>query len=467
MLSIAQLRGDSAKKDQVKSLAFPVSLPQGQVVLPQGQASPVGVGPLGIDTKLPTTYIANGTTEKKEQRYNLLHIAGDVLPGGRVAECSKYHIPTAEGIDLVHNPNDMTGHIHNVMVCGSKWVCPVCSAKKGAEDRELLKVFLAEVEESGHVAVMFTFTLSHHVGDRLCDLIDDFNRAFSKMKSGRQWSLFAARYGLAGDVVGNEVKYGFVNGWHFHKHVVFIFQKALNQDDLDAMQAWVSKRYRAMLAKFGRYADEKHGVLMTVGDVDDYMTKWGLDLELTASESKQGESFTPFGLLGLAGNGDLRAKALYIEYSEAIRGINRMRFSRGLKARYGFDDRDLKKESQEAKEQGLDSGDLLPDVVLETLEQFEYSRVVKARSLGGLVRSVASGKRSVVWQFLEHVGVPARGSAAWLEAWLLRYRHLIWSVKLDKQRELVERFMSYKGLAAAVGLSALWEDVHAESMGLV
>lgn len=460
MLSIAQLQGDSTK-NQVTNLAFPVSLPPGPV-------APVGVEGLGNNTKLPTTYTTgNGSTEKKAQRYNLLHIAGDVLPGGRVAECSKYHIPTAEGIDLVHNPNDMTGHIHHVMVCGSKWVCPVCAGKKGAEDRELLGAFLAEVEERGHTAAMFTFTLSHNVGDRLRDLIDDFNRSFSRMKSGRQWSLFAARYGLAGDVVGNEVKYGFVNGWHYHKHVVFIFEKALNQDDLDEMQAWVSKRYRAMLAKFGRYADEKHGVVMTVGDVDDYMTKWGLDLELTASESKQGESFTPFGLLGLAGDGDLQAKVLYVEYSEAIRGVNRIRFSRGLKARYGFDDRDLKKEAQEAKEQGLASGDLLPDVVLETLEQFEYSRVVKARALGGLILATATGKRSAVWEFLEQVGVPVRGSAAWLEGWLLRYRYMIWLVKPDKQRELVQRFVGFRELAASVGLSALWEDVHAESMGIV
>lgn len=461
--SIAQLQGNSTQiPHQVDNLVFSLAK--------SGRVGLDDVGPLGNYTKLPTTYATNQATERKELRYNLLHVVADLLPGSRVAECSRYHVPSADGIDLVHNPNDMTGHLHNVAVCGGKWVCPVCASRKGFEDRGELAALLAEVEARGHTHIMVTFTVSHHVGDRLADLIADFQTTFTAMKSGRSWSLFKRRFGLSGDVVGNEPKYGFVNGWHFHKHVVFIFEEALNQDDLDEIRAWISKRYRAMLAKVGRYADVKHGVVMTVGNVDDYMTKWGLDLELTALESKDGDSFTPFGLLNLVQRGDRRAgaaKALFLEYAEATKGVNRLRFSRGLKARYGLDARDLRQEREETKAQGIASGDILPDVLLETLEQYEYTQVVKARSVGGLVRAVATGKRSAVWEFLESVGVPSRGSGAWLDAWLNRYKCLVWSVKPEKQRELVEQFMSYKGLAVGLGLAALWEDAYQVSFGVV
>jgi len=431
--------------------------------------------PLGTYTNLPTTMpivTVNQSTENKAKRYELLKIAAKLLPSERVADCSRYSIGGGD-VDLVHDPNTQTGHFENVAVCGSTWTCPVCASRLSYEKQLELEVFFDVVEDRHGTVITVAFTMQHEHGELLTNVKGDFNAALCAFKSGRSWSLFKQRYGIVGDVTAKEPKHG-VNGWHYHAHVAFVSEMALNGAEIDEMRAWIKDRWSKQLGKRGRYASYEHGAVLTVQtahDTANYISKWGTASELTLSEHKDGEGFTPFQLLDQVqqgGDGADRAAALFREYAEATKGDARIRFSRGLLGHFGLDKdmlADLVAERiEQAEHEAVDDGALLPKVVVASLKYWEWAHVVKKGARGQLLRYVARGKASLVWDFLESIGLPRPGSRAWVKRWLEIFITSLWSSG-SRQIELIAEFERLKPLAIEHGLDDLYEKARQEAMG--
>jgi hypothetical protein len=81
-----------------------------------------------------------------------------------------------------------------------------------------------------------------------------------------------------------------------------------------------------------------HGVDIRDGEAaTNYITKWGLDLELTKQHTKHGREGhrTPFDLLRSYAEGDSNAGSLFREYACAFKGKRQIILSQGLRKALG------------------------------------------------------------------------------------------------------------------------------------
>jgi hypothetical protein len=82
-----------------------------------------------------------------------------------------------------------------------------------------------------------------------------------------------------------------------------------------------------------------HGIKLDDGtQAAKYVTKWGLEDEMTKGHSKKAKAGgeTPFDLLrsALADAGDVQARALFQEFADCFKGKRQLSWSNGLKARF-------------------------------------------------------------------------------------------------------------------------------------
>lgn len=351
---------------------------------------------LGISTKLPTPPLADDPGAARRRRYDTLDVAQQTLPGERVGSCSRYAVPGDDAVTVNHNPTAHTAHFSGVSVCGDVWRCPVCSARIMAERRGELQAALDEARRRGWSVVLVTVTLRHSPGDALTDLLGDLGEAWTRTRSGAPWVRLKDRHGVVGDVVALEVKHGGA-GWHPHKHAAMFLDHVPDADELGALQDAIGARFRAMAAKVGRYVSQSWGVdVRGHRDAMRYISK--LDAELTSAEYKTRGGVTPFAILAAAGRGDRRALALWLEYADAIKGRQKLRWSRGLRDLLGVGELS----DQEAAELPEDA-DAAP-VVLAVLDPHQWFEVVRRGRRGELLQvAAATGSRAAVWAYLTHV----------------------------------------------------------------
>jgi hypothetical protein len=218
---------------------------------------------------------------------------------------------------------------------------------------------------------------------------------------------------VVGDVVALEPPHG-INGWHPHKHAVVILDHVPDADELDRMRAEVSELWRAAVSKLGGWASADWGIDVRGGSAAaHYVTK--LDLELTGAESKLGAGVTPFALLAAAGRGDERAAALFREYAAAVAGLQRVRWSRGLKALLGVPEvSDLELAERDEADDG---GDSVP--CLAFLNGTQWVLAIDRGGFGRLYEVACRGSPSELWRYLAGLGVErtdwnaAREAEAW------------------------------------------------------
>jgi len=333
--------------------------------------------------------------------------------------CGRSPVP-GEKIELRFNGETGEAFYSGLATCGSVWVCPVCAARISGERREELRAALRIAEHARLGYALATFTLQHTPQDSLEDLNQALNEAYRKTKSGRAWQEFVERWGLVGTVTAYEVTRG-PAGWHPHKHVLLFFTRSLSEAELAEVREWLAARFGAELDKLGRYASPIHGVdVRSTSAAVDYVTKWGLEGELTGSESKNGHGHTPFQLLALYEQGDKSAGAAFREYAEATKGLAQLRWSKGLKATLAaLVAPDLEPES--ALDLVALVAQYLPEVETPEAElperetwavslEFAWPVVLRARARGRLLEVARSGDLMRVLDFLEGIGADMSGT---------------------------------------------------------
>lgn len=355
---------------------------------------------LGTCTKLPTPPLPAPPIESKRRRYVLLDAAARLLPDARVADCSRF---TQSGGDAVTvHGGEGRGWYSGLAVCGDVWTCPVCSVRILTRRRGELEAGLTAARKRGWSVLLLTVTVRHHAGEGLPDVLRALREAWTKTRSGAPWSRFAAAHGVVGSVTALEVTHG-GEGWHPHRHILLFLDHVVSKAEREDMRAWLSERFGTMAARCGRYASPDYGVdLRANGAAVSYVSK--LDAELTASESKAGSGSTPFALLAKAATGDAVAARLFTHYAGAMRGAQRLRWSRGLRELLGVDVLEDAEAASEDPDQ--DQGAAGP---LAVLSRDQWARVVRAGKRGELLTVAAFGSRQVVWQYLSILGVQ-RGS---------------------------------------------------------
>jgi len=127
--------------------------------------------------------------------------------------------------EILNGPNAGTlrSSLQGVALCSSPWVCPVCSPRIGIARAAAMEPQAAALTEQGFSAWLVTLTVSHSREERLSDLFDCFQKAWSSMTAGRSVSLLRTRCNGLEYVRGYDATYSRRNGWHLHFHLVFFF----------------------------------------------------------------------------------------------------------------------------------------------------------------------------------------------------------------------------------------------------
>jgi hypothetical protein len=382
LLEASTTEGDVFKDDQAGGLGTLAS-----IVTPHLPGEPATVDP-------PTGEVSRKLTQADLQakRYELRDVAGDLLPGERVATCGRYVVPGETYVDVKHIKGTQTAYYENLETCSSVWTCPVCSSKINQERRGELRQAMEHAKAHGLHPYLVTFTMQHERRDSLAVLIDALKDSLRRLKRGAPWQRFRDKYGIAGYVTAFEVTHG-RHGWHPHVHMLFFADHKPSEDEAWEEKVWLWHRFDKFLQKHhGRYCSGLHGVDVRTGAAVDYVTKWGLDAELTGGEFKSGHGRTPFQLLASYKDGNKQDGVLFREYAEAVKGTHQLQWSRGLK--------DLLE-----VEPGEDPD---PDQDIETvmtLTRKQWSTVCKAQARGDLLRVAALGDPELCWTYLKGIGV--------------------------------------------------------------
>lgn len=285
-------------------------------------------------------------------RYKRLSIAQE-LASTHTGHAIRFCLSRPTGVIKVHrNIKDGKAFYTGLQTCGSVWDCPVCSAKISYQRGEELRSGINNWLAGGGYVVMVTFTVSHDLSNSLKELSTVLTNAIRFVHSGAPWKRISNKYDIVGSVTATEVLFNKNSGWHFHKHQLLFFRKELNNLELEK---WIYARYEKYLELAGYYSRDGIGVKVSnpvqySGELPEYLTKWGLDAELTAVNNKDSGGLTPFELLD---DPDLYSR--YIEYSKTMIGKRRLTWSKGLRLILGLQENELTDEQlSEAVESILD-----------------------------------------------------------------------------------------------------------------
>lgn len=347
---------------------------------------------------------------RRVERFALQSVARDILPKSRTAFCLRSRIKGGEGVGVWRSTQHQTAHYSGLIVCGSVWTCPVCAAKISERRRLELQAAIAQHRESGGDAYLLTLTTPHGRRDDLAQLLAMQAKALASFTAQRAVKAVFAEMGEIGRVRAFEVTHGRKgtnNGWHPHYHFL---QFAKGGADAAQLMDWRTRLYLEWAKCCERAGlgtpSFQHGLDLQDGSkADKYLSKWGLECEMTKGHIKQAKAGgeTPFDLLRavLADKSDKQAAALFAEFGLVFKGKRQLSWSRGLRAR--FDLAEEKTDEELSREQSEDAE------LLGLISVDEWRDVLRVQARGVVLELAAAGGWSAVARFLWFIRGAAQG----------------------------------------------------------
>ena len=299
---------------------------------------------LGIlQDRRPVAEIVQDYDDQRRARYHLNKVIADMMTddpiGERMLLCGRRPIPRKKALVVYDQATDRL-YRKNLMSCNLVWSCPVCSARITGKRRAELSEVIGNWQGS---VIMGAFTVGHHAGDQLADTKKIIDGACRSLFGGRAGQEVKRETGIVGTIQANEVTWSPENGWHPHRHVLFVADRVLTADELARFTDHVTQRFRGLVEKHHGYTGDQ-AVHITLGkdrnELLDYFFKWGVADELLAFQvkgSRDEKHLTPFELADRFGAlGNQRDRLLFREYITVFRGSRRASYSRGLKALLGI-----------------------------------------------------------------------------------------------------------------------------------
>jgi hypothetical protein len=245
---------------------------------------------------------------------------------------------------------------------------------------------------------MITLTLQHSREDKLAALRKDLNQGTRSLKTGKWWTDFSKRIGIVGSVTSTETTYGLDAGYHPHKHILELVD---GHPDTEQIQAEVSKRFREIMTSLGRYVSPEIGVHVRATDrgAADYISKWGAAFEITKAGAKRGrgDHYNPFELLQLYAEGKTWAGEVFREYAAAMKGVNQIRWSPGLRELLGL--------GEQVSDHELVEAPMEDDILLASLTVKQWGVILKREKRGELLEVASTGDVKLLRSYLFAFGV--------------------------------------------------------------
>lgn len=321
-----------------------------------GHHSGIGSASLGIFTKSQVILTAQGL-----QRFNdflLQDQSAKLLPRERVSNCLKKRIDKTKDRDIKYNENRKKAHWSNVQRCGSVWICPVCAKQITEKRRSELATAVDNWKKKHNGALqLLTLTFSHSVGESLRSLLERQKKAYKIFLETTKVKETLKLLGVHHKIRSFELTYG-KNGWHPHFHILLFTDRMYRGTDLrDVLtNLWIKSCLRAGL----NAPSMEHGLDLRDGTyAEKYVSKWGLEHEMTKGHIKQGRngSYTPFDLLQYsmvdATMNERTFKSLYQEYGIVTKGARQLVWSRGLKSLLCIEEKTDQEHAEETEQDAI------------------------------------------------------------------------------------------------------------------
>lgn len=262
-----------------------------------------------------------------------------------ISECG--HKVNGSFVKIYRNYDTGKAVVDGVHTCKSVWSCPFCSAKISEKRRLLLKKGMQTFkDDQAGTFLLLTLTAPHQLNDSLKSLRKRLKAARVKFLNHRGVKSIYYRSGIVGNVNATELTYSKINGWHLHFHDLLFVSQGHDLESISKMQNDL----------YGFWADccvvsglgmplPGVGLDLRAGDYANYISKWGLDFEITKANVKQSSgsnSWTMFQLLYeySINQGSLFFN-LFLEFSTEMKGCRQLVYSRGLKRIIGIDGVDV------------------------------------------------------------------------------------------------------------------------------
>ena len=341
------------------------------------------------------------------QRFILQSVARKALPKTRIDNCLRVRQKSKQ-VEVQQSKEFKKTFYSGLQTCGSVWACPVCASKIAERRRGELIAAMTLHKAAGGCCNMLTLTCPHQLKDKLADLLKNQAKALNNFWKDRQTKAVLAEMGTVGQVRALEPTHGRLseknNGWHPHYHIV-LFQGVnvdLSRFDAPQMRDWEVRLYlrwanACKLAGLG-IPSLDHGLKLDDGEhAAKYVTKWGLEDEMTKGHTKKAlHGETPFDFLRayLADPEDKQALALFKEYAETFRGKRQLHWSKGLKKRFGIGEKSDEQLANEEVDQAVSLGQI-------TLDQWRDVLAVNGRGL--VLQLAAAGGWDAVTVYLASI----------------------------------------------------------------
>lgn len=287
--------------------------------------------------------------------------------------------------------------VRGVYFCDSPWLCPSCAPRRAAERAERVQRVFDATEAKGGAIVFLTLTVKHDKHQSLAELKTLVQDACTKARQGKPWALAKKRYGILGVMVGPEVTWSPVNGWHFHLHVAVPMLPAVSIVDPGKRWErvvkttrsgghWIIKRYRDYIRRAGGKTSAKAQdvqVMWRKEDLSDYLAKGSGAWEVAAAgATKAGRSGLSPWDIAARGATSARYAALFLEYANAMPGTRSCVITKGL-----ADALDIKPES-DADKPGVEEREE-EEVVVGSVEPPRWHRLLRGGYAPVVLQAVA------------------------------------------------------------------------------
>jgi hypothetical protein len=312
---------------------------------------------LGIFTKSHATFTPQGL--QRFHSFLLQDQSSKLLPKERVVNCLKRRIDKTQLREVKYNQIRQKAHWANVQRCGSIWTCPVCSKQITEIRRSELAQGLQswKTEHKGGV-LLLTLTHSHTLKQALSDLLAGQRVAYKRFCENQRVIALLKSLGVQHKIRGLEVTYG-ANGWHVHLHVLLLTKDVF--EDFSSIRDLLARLWIDCCSRSGLNAPSmRHGLDLRDGQyAEKYVSKWGLEHELTKGHIKKGRSgsYTPFDLLNFSLlNGVVNGRttgSLWQEFGIAMKGQRQLVWSRGLKLLFQIAETTDEVAAQETEKQSI------------------------------------------------------------------------------------------------------------------
>ena len=324
--------------------------------------------PLGIFTKSHVILTQQGLQRSHE--FILQDQSAKLLPKERVCNCLKKRIDKTKDREVKYNESRKKAHWANVQRCGSVWSCPVCAKQITEKRRSELEKGLNQWKtvHKGSV-LLLTLTFSHSINESLSSLLIGLKKAYKRFCENTRVVNLMKSMGVEHKIKGFEVTYG-RNGWHPHNHVLLLINHELR--DFQEIKNELAELWITCCTKSGLNAPSmEHGLDLRDGNyAEKYVSKWGLEHELSKGHVKQGRngSLTPFDLLqysmvDASMNGRSLA-SLFQEFAISMKGARQLVWSRGLKKLLQIEEKTDEELAEETEQEAIS---------MRTVDDFAFS----------------------------------------------------------------------------------------------